>query len=128
MSVLSVKRPHQQAEWFVPSNEGQLSLDAFRENGELVIRSLVAGVDPQYLDVTIHGDLLTSRGERTQQSDVAREDWLYQECYWGAFSRSVVLPYGVDAETAKATLRNGVLELRLKIRDGAKKVSVRWGT
>lgn len=113
-------------DWFGPSEEGQLSLDVFREGDELVLRSLVAGVSPKDLDIAIHGDLLTIRGKREHEREVAEEDWVYRECYWGSFSRSIVLPHEVSNEGAKASLKNGVLEIRLRILEHGKKVQVTW--
>ena len=108
------------------SKEGQLSLDVFRDGDELVIRSLVAGVAPEDLDVSIHGDLLTIRGTRAEPKELSDEDSYYRECYWGAFSRSVVLPYETATDHVNAVLKNGILEIRLPIREHGKKVNVKW--
>mgnify|MGYP001614025598 FL=1 len=114
------------SDWFQPSKEGQLSLDVFRDGDELVIRSLVAGVAPEDLDVSIHGDLLTIRGTRAEPKELSDEDSYYRECYWGAFSRSVVLPYETATDHVNAVLKNGILEIRLPIREYGKKVNVKW--
>ena len=103
-------------DFLTPSNEGQLSLDVFRDGDQLVIRSTVAGAKPEDLDISVHGDLLTIRGKRESGCQTVEEHWFYRECYWGAFSRSVVLPYEVDSNATKADLKNGVLEIRLPIR------------
>ena len=107
--------------WDASLNEGQLSVDVFRDGDTLVIRSTAAGADPDSLDVSFHGDLLTIRGVREVDDRVAEEDWFYRECYWGAFSRSIVLPYDVNPERADATIKNGVLEIRLPITSGSEK-------
>ena len=114
------------ADWMAPSSEGQLSVDVLREGDDLVVRSTVAGVTPDDVDISIHGDLLTIRGSRKMQEEVNEDQWFYRECYWGAFSRSIVLPYEVAADAATASLKNGVLEVRIPIRDHGKKVSVSW--
>ena len=106
-------------------DEGQLSLDVLRDGDALVIRSTVAGVKPEDLDIAIHGDLLTIRGKREAGSDTTDDQWFYRECYWGAFSRSIVLPYEVASDLAEASLKNGVLEIRMPIREHGKKVQVR---
>lgn len=116
----------QVADWFGPSEEGQLSVDVFREKDELVIRSLVAGVNPTDLDISIHGDLLTIRGKREHSKEISQDDYFYRECYWGSFSRSIVLPHEVSPDSAKASLKNGVLEIRLNIHEHGKKVKVKW--
>jgi len=114
------------ADWMAPSAEGQLSVDVFRDGDALVIRSTVAGVTPGDVDISIHGDLLTIRGKREMSCEVDEDQWFYRECYWGAFSRSIVLPYEVVADSARASLKNGVLEVRIPIREHGKKVAVSW--
>lgn len=116
----------QNADWMAPSSEGQLSVDVFRDGDELVLRSTLAGVTPEDVDISIHGDLLTIRGKREMKNEVNEDQWYYRECYWGAFSRSIVLPYEVSADSAQASLKNGVLEIRIPVREQGKKVSVSW--
>ncbi|MFA6503422.1 MAG: Hsp20/alpha crystallin family protein [Patescibacteria group bacterium] len=116
-----------QTEWMTATEEGQLSVDIYREGDMLVIRSLVAGVAPDYLDVSISSDLLTIRGKREQCDKNGDSDVYYQECYWGSFSRSIVLPCHVAADSAEAQLKNGLLEVRIPIQAEGKQVKVKWG-
>lgn len=116
-----------QSDWMMSQEEGQLSVDVFRDKDMLVIRSLVAGVAPDDLDVSLSSDLLTIRGRRENEGRVAGDDYYYQECYWGAFSRSIVLPYHVAADSVEAQLKNGVLEIRIPIQSDGKQVKVKWG-
>ncbi len=102
-------------DWNELSSEGQLAVDVFREGDSLVIRSTVAGVTPEQIDLAIHGDLLTIRGRRDAAREVDEENWFYRECYWGAFSRSIILPVDVRVDQAAASVKNGVLEIRLPI-------------
>lgn len=111
--------------WLTDTEEGRLALDVFRDQDMLVIRTPVAGVGVEDLDIAIDGDLLTIRGERREQGPIHEEDWFYRECYWGAFSRSVILPIDVHGERVNATLKNGVLEIRLPIREQGRAVSIR---
>lgn len=108
------------------SDEGQLSLDVFRDGEALVIRSTVAGTLPKDIDVSIHGDLLTIRGKRESSTEVDEDRWFYRECYWGGFSRSIVLPFEVASDLATASLKNGILEIRIPIREHGKKLAVQW--
>ncbi len=103
-------------QWIGHPQEGQLSIDVFRDEDALMIRSTVAGVKPDDIDIAIHGDLLTIRGKRETKRDVNEDDWFYRECYWGSFSRSIILPLDVYPERAQATIADGMLELRLPIR------------
>ncbi|MCC7357781.1 Hsp20/alpha crystallin family protein [Candidatus Uhrbacteria bacterium] len=115
-------------EWFSPMvEEGQLSVDVFRDREDLVVRSTVAGVKPEDVDISMHGDLLTIRGKRRSEREVEEHQWFYRECYWGSFSRTIVLPYEVQTDRAKASLKNGVLEVRIPIREFGKRLEVTWG-
>ena len=93
--------------------EGQLTIDVYQTDSDIVIKSTIAGVKPEDLDVAINNDMVTITGERKQEETVTDENYYYQECYWGSFSRSVVLPVDVVADKAEATLKNGILTIRL---------------
>lgn len=105
--------------------EGELGVDIFREGEMLIIRSTLAGVEPDDLDVSIDGDLLTIRGVRRTPYTIREEDWFHQECYWGTFSRSIVLPLDVYSERTEATLHQGVLTLQLPIRMQQRRLEIR---
>lgn len=93
--------------------EGQLTVDVFQNPSEIVIKSTIAGVTIDDLDISITNDMVTIRGERKKDEDVPAEDYFYQECYWGAFSRSIILPVDIEAEKAVAVFKNGILTIRL---------------
>src|SRR3989344_8796290 len=84
--------------------EGQLALDVFQTENDIVIKSTVAGVAAENIDITVTGDMVTIRGERKQDEDVPPEHYYYQECYWGPFSRSVILPVDIDADRIDAAI------------------------
>jgi len=111
--------------WIPPRDEGELLVDIFRDRDQLVVRSPVAGVKPEDLEISLHDDLLTIRGQRAGDQEINEDDWFFQECYWGEFSRSIILPADVYTEQATAQIKNGVLEIRLPIRAGAQRVSIR---
>jgi len=93
--------------------EGQLTVDVFQDDQNIVIQSTIAGVSPDDLDVSITNDMVTIRGERRRQYDIDDEDYFYQECYWGTFSRSIILPVEIDSDRAEAKIKNGVLTIRI---------------
>jgi len=93
--------------------EGQLTVDVFQDDETVIIQSTIAGVNPDDLDVSITNDMVTVRGQRRQQYTVDPEDYFYQECYWGTFSRSIILPIEIDADRAEAKIKNGVLTIRI---------------
>ena len=108
-------------------NDGQLTIDMYQTDGEIVIKSTIAGVKPEDLDVAINNDMITVRGERSLEEEVSGDNFYYQECYWGSFSRSIVLPVDVLPEKAEAALKNGILTIRLPKADTnkVKKIQVR---
>ena len=100
--------------------EEQLTIDVYQTDNDIVIKSTIAGVKPEDLDVSINNDMVTVKGERKNEEMVSGENYYYQECYWGTFSRSVVLPVDVIAEKVEAALKNGILTIRLPKADTTK--------
>lgn len=99
-------------EW-MEEYEGQLAIDVYQTGSEVVIKAPIAGVSPENIDISINDDVVTIKGERKQEKEIKQEDYYCQECYWGAFSRSVILPVGVAAEKAKASFKDGILTVTL---------------
>lgn len=110
----------------IEDEEGQLSIDVYQTDDELVIQSTVAGVTLDDLEILVHNDMLIVRGKRLPPEPVHSEQYLYRECYWGPFSRTIVLPRDVDASQIKASLRNGLLVIKMPkiINESFKKVEV----
>lgn len=105
--------------------EGQLSIDVYETEKDIIIKSTIAGAKPNDLDITMDNDMLTIRGKRHDINEEENRNYLYQECYWGSFSRSVILPVEVDSKKIDASLENGVLTITLKKVKKASKVGVR---
>lgn len=93
--------------------EGWLTIDVYQTPTEIVVESAVAGVKPEDIDVRVTPDSVSIKGSRRHEASREERDYLYQECYWGNFSRSVVLPQDIDPEAATVTLKNGILTVRL---------------
>lgn len=96
-----------------PQPEGQLAIDVYETNGNLVVQSTIAGIKSEDLDITIENDLVTIRGKRNQPTEAENRNYFYQECYWGSFSRQVILPEEVDGSKAEAKMKDGVLTLTI---------------
>ena len=96
-----------------PETEGQLSIDVYQTPSTIVVKSTIAGVTTGNLKISLHNDLLTIKGSRDAGSEIKEEDYLYRECYWGAFSRSIILPAEVDSKKVEAELENGILTITL---------------
>lgn len=100
--------------WFAQDyQEGQLSIDVFVEGNNLIIKSTIAGVRPENIDISINQDMLTIRGRREEEKKIEESNYLYRECYWGSFSRSIILPFEVRADKIEAELENGILTVTL---------------
>jgi HSP20 family protein len=112
-------------DWFDESYEGQLSVDVYSTSSEIVVTSTIAGVKPEHVDISINNDMLTIRGKRSQEKEESIDDYYYQECYWGGFSRSIILPVEIEADKVSASLKNGVLVVRLPRSHRSKNISVR---
>lgn len=96
-----------------PQEEGQLAVDVFQTDNEIIIQSTIAGVKAEELDITIQNDMVSIRGERKREIEGSPQNYFYQECYWGPFSRSIILPEEIKSDGAKAELKNGILTLQL---------------
>jgi HSP20 family protein len=112
--------PAEAEENWAGESEGQLTIDVYQTDNDIVIKSTIAGVKPEDLDVSINNDMVTIRGDRKNDEVVEGENYYYQECYWGTFSRSVILPVEVIADKAEAAMKNGILTLRLPKADTTK--------
>ncbi|MDP1845893.1 MAG: Hsp20/alpha crystallin family protein [Candidatus Moranbacteria bacterium] len=119
--------PAEQDENWAGDSEGQLTIDVYQTENDIVIKSTIAGVKPEDLDVSINNDMVTIRGDRKNEEKVEGENYYYQECYWGTFSRSVILPVEVLADKIEASMKNGILTVRLPKADTTKtkKIQVR---
>ena len=93
--------------------EGQLTIDVYQTPGEIVIKSMVAGVKPEDLDISITRDMVVIKGKRETERFVKDEDYYHQELYWGTFSRTIMLPAEVNVEEAEAVEKHGLLIIRL---------------
>ena len=98
---------------WLTENEGALAVDVHEYEDAIVVRAPIAGVRPEDLDLSLHNDMLTVRGKRTDIPEEGKHRTLHQECHWGSFSRSVILPVAVRGDEATATLVDGVLTVRL---------------
>lgn len=93
--------------------EGELSVDVYQTPSHIVIKAMIAGVKPEDLDISITRDMVTIRGKRERHTEGGNGEYFFEELYWGAFSRTIVLPQEVDIEDAEAAEKHGLLIIRL---------------
>ena len=99
-----------------PEGYGQLPIDVLENDTEVLIVAPFAGADIEQAEVIIKNDVLTIRGRREMEIDdygFKRKDYFLQECFWGEFSRSVILPPSADTQTIEATQKNHILYIRI---------------
>jgi HSP20 family protein len=106
--VQPVQAPNQ--EW-LSDYEGQLNIDMYQTRDNVIIKSTIAGVRPEDIDITVANDMVTVKGARRKEENIPAEDYFYQECYWGSFTRSVIVPVDIDSENIEADLKDGILTI-----------------
>lgn len=102
--------------WLKEENgfEGQLAVDVFQTEQEIIITAAVSGIRTEDLQIDLNGDMLTIKGKRRNKFETVQEDqYFIRECFWGNFSRSIILPVDVQHDAIEATLEYGVLTLRI---------------
>jgi HSP20 family protein len=104
-----------QSKWssFGKEPEGQLAMDVYQTEEELVLQSAIAGVKPDSIDISIEGDMVTVRGNREKPQEEENANYFYQECFWGPFSRQIILSVEVDPSRTEASLKDGILTIRM---------------
>jgi len=111
------KRPvnaKKDGDWIGEENdEGQLTVDVYQTPNDIFIKTIVAGVRPEDLDVSITRDMVTIKGHREETREVEEDQYFHRELYWGSFSRTILLPEEVEVEEAEASERYGLLSIRL---------------
>lgn len=100
--------------WEEPAEEsGELAVDVYQTPDSIVIKALVAGVQPQTIDISLTREMLTISGIRADEREVEDDNYFQRELYWGSFSRTILLPEEIDVDRAEASEKHGILMIRL---------------
>jgi len=111
--------------WHTDSQEGQLAVDVAQTEKDIVVVSTLSGAVTEHLEVYIHDDLLTIRGDRTSpMRNVEGISYFHKECFWGSFSRTIVLPVHVYGDLAEAEYTNGVLTVTVPKREANRQIPI----
>lgn len=105
--------------------EGELAVDVYQTNDSIIIQAMVAGVASDELSVSVTREMVTIKGKREAPKGVSAENYFYQELYWGAFSRVILLPSEVETEEVEATEKHGLLTIKLPRIDKDKKQTIK---
>ena len=92
--------------------DGQLTIDVFETNSDFVVLSAIAGISAKNVDISVEKDMLIIKGQRQNPQGPKGKNYFYQECYWGPFSRKILLPENVDVSRIDAKLFNGILTVK----------------
>lgn len=107
------------------SSEGELSVDVYETAQNIVIKTIVAGVRKENLEISLSRDMVIIKGKRETEDEVEDSDYFHKELYWGAFSRTILLPQEVDIEKAEATENQGLLTIKLPKIDKGRQTKLR---
>jgi HSP20 family protein len=112
--------------WMEEENEeAELSIDVYQTPTDIVIQTMVAGVRPEDLEISVSRDVVTVRGEREESRTIDEDNYFTKELYWGKFSRTISLPAEVEPEEVEATEKHGLLTVKIKKVDKEKKSSIK---
>lgn len=104
---------------------GNLAVDVERNKDNLVVRADVPGLKPEDVKIEVENDILTVSGEHEESKEQKDKHFLRRERRYGAFSRSMALPAGVDAKKIKAKTRDGVVEVTIPLPNEGKGQAVK---
>ncbi len=107
------------------TGEGELTVDVYQTSSDIIIKTMVAGVRPEDLDIAITRDTVTIKGKRESERLVRDEDYFHRELYWGSFSRTIMLPQEVEIDEAEAVEKHGLLIIKLPKLDKSKQAKLR---
>lgn len=99
--------------WSPTDQEGELAVDVYQTPDAIVVKALIAGVQPATIDIGLTREMLTISGQRQDEREVEDEHYFQKELYWGSFSRTILLPEEVDVDMAEASEKHGILMIRL---------------
>ena len=95
------------------TQDGELVVDVFETNDSFMVLAAIAGIQIKDLDISLEKDMMVIKGNRCDPHDHPDKKYFYQECYWGPFSRKVVLPENIDIDKADAQIDKGILTIKI---------------
>lgn len=105
--------------------EGQLPVDVYQTPNDIIIRSFIAGVRPDEMNVSISRDMVVIEGSREERDTVIDGDYFARELFWGRFAKTILLPQEVDVDASTATAKDGLLTVTLPKLDKARQTKLK---
>ncbi len=117
------KQEKQEENWLEDNAVGELAIDAYETDKYIVVQSPIAGITSEDIEISLEDGMLIIKGKRKRPQDTDKiKKYLYQECFWGKFEKKLILPKEVDITKTKATIKNGILTLKIpKLKEKNKK-------
>ncbi len=103
--------PAERKKWDSP--EGQLVVDVYETDKEIVIQSAIAGIKINQIDISLENDIIIIKGERENPCKDKERSYFLKECYWGPFSKEIILPREIDTSRIDAKIKDGILTIRM---------------
>jgi len=98
--------------WF--QTEGKLMVDVYETKSYIVVQAPIAGAKIEDFDIFIENDILEIKGTRENPNQKkTKRKYFFNECYWGPFSRKIILPKEVDNSRVKASIKEGILVIKM---------------
>ena len=105
--------------------DGELVVDVYETDSDFVVLAAIAGIQIKDLDISLEKDMMVIKGNRCDPHDHPDKKYFYQECYWGPFSRKIVLPENIDIDKADAQIDKGILTVKIPRNESANKIGVK---
>ena len=104
---------------------GELVVDVFETGEDFVVLAAIAGVQIKDIDISLEKYMMVISGDRPDPHNHPDKKYFYQECYWGPFSRKVVLPENIDIDKADAQMDHGVLTIKIPKNETKAKIGIK---
>ncbi len=105
-------------------SDGELVVDVFETKADFVVMATIAGVQIKDLDISVEKDMMVIKGDRKNPHEDPEKKYFYQECYFGPFSRKIVLPENILTEKASAEMDKGLLTVKIPKMEGAEHAKI----
>ncbi len=107
------KNQDQNKKWMKP--EGELAVDVYSTGKEIVVQSAVAGIKPEDINVSAENNMIVIKGERKEPSEDKEKNYSFKECYWGKFSRKIIVSDEIDPSRINASIKSGILTVKVPL-------------
>ena len=121
-----IRRPFFSPAWlprlqFPTTRDVMFSIDVYEDENDVVVKAELPGLAKEDLDVNITGNVITISGEKKAEEKVEKKNYHRLERSYGSFTRTVRLPTETRSEEARASFKDGVLEVRIPKTEEARK-------